>query len=111
MISLLALIALAAFIGYKEAKEQIAIELVQTTKWVVALSAPLWLGGLLSIVAVFLLFQAVYIPVRNKFQGKPIWFIDEETYIGSKITQYLGQDGGRILFFIELFLAILLLVL
>jgi hypothetical protein len=116
--SLIALIILAVFLGWAEAVKKLDIAWIQTAKYAVTLSAPLWLGGFWSILAVFLLFQAIYIPVRNKFQGKDIWFIDKETWFGETIVnfldhyfgEYFAKWGGRVLYIAEFVLAILILL-
>lgn len=107
---LIFLVILAIVAGWAEALKKVDILVIQSAKWIVALSAPLWLGGFWSILAVFLIFQAVYIPVRNKFQGKDIWFIDKETWVGELITKYLGDISGRVLYIAEFVLAVLILL-
>lgn len=108
--SLIALIILAAVMGWAEALKKLDIAWVQTIKWVVTLSAFFWLGGITAVLAVFLIFQSVYIPVRNKYEGKDIWFIDKESWLGELVSKYLGDVGGRVVYISQFILAVLILL-
>jgi len=113
MISIFVLIVLALLLGSYEGKNpgefDSAFQL--TIKWAAALTSPLWLGvGLLGMFAVFLIYQTFFTAAKNISIGESIWFIDKETWLAQYIVKYTGEIGGKVLFFIEIFLAIIILL-
>lgn len=110
---LIVLIALATILGAYVGKNPEALgELYQQLiKWAAVLSSPFWLGaGFWGVVACFLLYQSFFVAVRNISEGKDVWFIDQETWLGEQVVKYLGDIGGKLLFFIEILFAIFLLI-
>lgn len=109
---LVLLIALAAALGWYVGKNPLELNttVLQGIKWVIVLSSLFWLGGLFNMIAVFLLYQSFFVAARNIAEGKDIWFIDEETFIGDIVTKHLGETAGRTLFFIEVLIAILIIL-
>lgn len=100
----------AWFVATRE--EPIDTTIVEITRWVlVILGAYLLSNGILGFIAVFLFTQALYVPVFNKFSGKETWFIDDDTWLGRQIIEYLGEGSGRVWFWIQVVAAIILLIL
>jgi hypothetical protein len=63
-----------------------------------------------NLIISFLVTQAIYVPVYNYFSGKDIWFIDNDTWLGKQIINYLGEGAGRVWFFTQLAAAIALII-
>lgn len=112
--SLIALVLLAILLGGYVGKNPDAISTgwLQLIKWGISISSLMWLGaGIFGILAVFLVYQSFFTVVKNQAEGNSIWFIDEETWVGENIVKYLGKAGGKILFFLEILLAVIILIL
>ena len=110
---LLLLIAFAFGLGWYIGKNpnELNVIVLQGIKWLCILSSLFWMGGLFNLLAVFILYQCFFTVARNLAQGKEAWYVDEDTWLGEIVTKYFGETGGKILFFAELLLALLIIIL
>jgi hypothetical protein len=93
-------------------KDKLNHTLVEILRWVVVLIGWAVIGeGLLNGLAAFLVSQAVYVPASNYLNDKDIWFIEDDTWYGKLAIKYLGEGSGKVLFFAQLILGTLLIIL
>lgn len=81
---------------------------IELVKGVLAVIIALALGApfLLSIVGAYAGVHVAYIVIANKLKGKEIGS-DDESLIGEFLIEYFGEKAGRVLFYAELVLYIL----
>lgn len=112
--SIIILILLNLALAYAAAKFPIKLNgtFLEIVRWVVVLIGWALIGdGLLNGLASFLVSQAVYVAAYNKLSGKDIWFIEDDTWYGKLAIKYLGEGSGKVLFYGQLAVGILLIIL
>lgn len=111
--SLIALAILTAILAWYRATKPLAIDPVlgQVARYGIVIVGWILLGGgLLNILASFLLTNAIYQVVFNKYSGNDLWFFDDDTWLGKQVVKYLGEGSGQVWFFIQLIAAILIVL-
>ena len=110
MILLLLAIAIG-LIAYVAAKRPLIDNTwIEVARWAAVGLAWLFIGGILNGLAIFLLAQTLYNPLYNYFTGRDVWFIEDDTWYGKLAVKYLGENYGKTLFWIQLIIALVIIL-
>lgn len=111
ILTLLALLTIGIAYTYAKFPEKFDPTVVEIVRWLIVIVAWFNLGSVLDGIAAFLIAQALYTPAYNYFSGKDVWFIDNDTWLGKQIIKYLGEGSGKVWFWVQLGVAIVLIIL
>lgn len=110
VIALIALGFLSILLAWYVSKYDAPDLIIIAAKLGAAISSLIWLKvSLISMLGVLLFIQAIYVPAKNYFDGRNIWFMDNQSWIGQILTHYLGHIAGRTFYIVQLIFAIILI--